>query len=102
MCEGKFDVIQGIQDAPLELCPWCGLEVRRVISKAVIKIGGTVADDKAGKKGFTTFRKAEKGVWEKVGGDGPDVLMGSKEDIAAVDAEKAPPKKVLDLDNLPD
>jgi|GEM_PF-201057 putative FmdB family regulatory protein len=102
MCEGKFEVIQGVQDEPLALCPWCGLDVRRVISKAAIKIAGTAPDDKSARKGFTTFRKAEKGVWEKVGGEGPDVLVGTKEDLAAVDAEKAPSKKVIDLDQTPD
>jgi hypothetical protein len=53
---------------------------------------------KASKAGFTTFKRAEKGVWEKVGGEGPDALIGSKEDIEAVEAEKAPPRKVIDLD----
>ncbi len=99
MCEGRVAAIQSIHEEPLRYCPHCGLEVRRVISKASIKIAGATPDDKAGRKGFTTFRKAEKGVWEKVGGEGPDVLIGSKEDVAAVEAEKQAPKKVLDFDN---
>ncbi len=102
MCDGRVDVIQSVHDEPLIYCPSCGLEVRRVISRATFKLSGSTPNDKAGRKGFTTFRKAEKGVWEKVGGEGPDILAGTKEDIAAVEAEKAPAKKVLDLDNLPD
>jgi Holliday junction resolvase len=69
-----------------------------VISQVTFKVAGTAPDDKAARKGFTTFRKAEKGVWEKVGGEGPDILAGTKEDIAAVEAEKTPKRQVLDLD----
>ena len=97
MCEGRVDVIQGIQEAPLQYCPWCGLDVeKRVVSRASIKLSETVETDKAGKRGFTTFKRAERGVWEKVSGVGPDMVSGSKEDIAAVEAEKrASTKKVI-------
>jgi predicted nucleic acid-binding Zn ribbon protein len=101
MCEGRVDVIQGIREEALKYCPWCGLGVKRVVSRATIKLSETVQDDKAGKKGFTTFKRAEKGVWEKVSGAGPDVLAGTKEQIAQVEAEKKPPKKVIDLDKDP-
>jgi putative FmdB family regulatory protein len=98
MCEGRVDVIQGINEEPLKYCPWCGLEVRRVISRVTFKLAGTPAQDAASKKGFTTFRRAEKGIWEKVAGEGPDFMAGSKEDVAAVEAEKVAAKKVVDLD----
>jgi putative FmdB family regulatory protein len=99
MCDGRIAVIQGINEEPLQYCPHCGLDVRRVISKAQIKIAGEgPPPDKAGKKGFTTFRRAEKGVWEKIDGEGPDVMSASKEDIEAVDAESRSAKKVIDLD----
>lgn len=98
MCDGRVDVIQGIGEDPLKYCPWCGLDVKRVISRVTFKIQGSAPEDNTSRKGFTTFRKAEKGVWEKVSGEGPDVLTGTKDDIAAVDAEKAPPKKIIDLD----
>ena len=48
-------------------------------------------------KGLTTFRKVEKGKWEKVAGPGVDMIVGSEQDIAAVEAEKSAPKKI-DLD----
>jgi len=54
--------------------------------------------EKAAAKGFTTFKKVEKGKWEKVGGEGPDMIVGTPEDTAAVEAEKKPAKKVIDLD----
>lgn len=98
MCEGRVDVIQGIHEDTLKFCPWCGLEVRRVISSATFKIARDASADRAAKKGLTTFRRAEKGTWEKVAGEGPDVLVGSKEDQAKVEAEKNPAKKVFDLD----
>jgi len=98
MCEGRVAVIQGIKEDPLKYCPWCGLDVKRVISRATFKLAGSTPDDKASRKGFTTFRRAEKGIWEKVSGEGPDVMSGTKEDIEAVDAEKAPKKPVIDLD----
>lgn len=97
MCEGRVDVIQDVAEQALQYCPYCGLEVRRVISQVSFKLAGELPQmDKAGRKGFTTFRRAEKGVWERIDGVGPDVIVGSKEDIAAVEAEKKKPK-VVDL-----
>lgn len=101
MCEGRIDVIQGINEDPLKYCPWCGLEVKRIISRVTFKLSGAIPEDKTSRKGYTTFRKADKGVWEKISGEGPDILAGTKEDIAAVEAEKAPKKAVLDFDNEP-
>jgi putative FmdB family regulatory protein len=100
MCEGRIEVIQGVNEEALKYCPHCGMDVRRVVSRARFKVAGELPQmDKAGKKGFTTYKRAEKGIWERVDGVGPDVIAGSKEDIAAVEAEKQSPKKVVDLDN---
>lgn len=74
MCSGRVAVIQAVDDEPLTYCPDCGLEVRRVISKASFKLSKGNFDD-AAKKGFTTFRKSEKGVWEKVAGEGVDGII---------------------------
>jgi putative FmdB family regulatory protein len=97
ICTGRFEVLQAISDPKLEFCPTCGLEVRRVVSRASIKVGGRVNYEKAAKKGLTTWRRAGQNTWEKVAGEGVDVIQGTPEDIAAVQAEKKPPKK-LDLD----
>ena len=75
------------------------MEVRRLISKASIKVSSGKLHTRADKQGFTTFKKAEAGVWEKTGGEGPDYIVGSKEDVAAVQAEKTDTKKVIDLDS---
>lgn len=98
ICSGRTEVIQKIDDEPLKYCPTCGLEVRRVISRATFKMDRSVPVDKAADRGFTTFKRVEKGKWEKVGGHGPDMIVGSQEDIQAVESEKAPKKKPIDLD----
>lgn len=98
ICNGRTESMQGINDAPLEYCQTCGLGVKRVVSRASFNLKKGVAPEKAADKGFTTYKRAEKGKWEKVGGEGPDMIVGTKEDMAAVDAEKsAKPKKVIDL-----
>jgi putative FmdB family regulatory protein len=97
ICNGRVEAIQGINDKPLEFCPTCGLEVRRVVSRATFKLSTSAGADKAASKGLSTFRRVEKGKWEKVAGPGVDMIVGTPEDVAAVEAEKAP-KKVLDLD----
>ncbi len=74
ICEGRFDVIQEIGEEPLKYCPWCGLEVRRLISRSSVQMKRGVSPDKAAERGFVTFRKTEKGVYEKIAGEGPEIL----------------------------
>lgn len=97
MCSGRVDVIQGIDEEPLAYCPDCGLSVRRVISRAAFRMARPSGADRAAQGGFSTWRRAEKGVWEKVAGPGVDVIVGAPEDAQAVEAEQAP-KKIVDLD----
>lgn len=68
MCEGRVEVLQGIEESALAYCPYCGLGVRRVISRASIKVEKGMSAEAAAKKGFTTFRRAGKGTWERVAG----------------------------------
>jgi putative FmdB family regulatory protein len=98
ICLGRNEVMQGIQDAPLNYCPTCGLGVRRVVSQATFKLQKNSDPDRAAAKGFTSFKRVEKGKWEKISGEGPDMIVGSKEDLAAVENEPSSPKKVVDLD----
>ncbi len=98
MCDGRVAVIQALDDLPLKYCPHFGMEVHRVISRVTFKLAGESPPmEAAGKKGFTTYKRAEKGVWERIDGVGPDAIVGSKEDVAAVEAEKKRPR-VVDLD----
>lgn len=98
MCEGRIEVIQGISEDALKWCPQCGMEVKRVISRASFKMQKASGADKAAQKGFTTFKRAEEGKWEKVAGPGVDMIVGTEEDMQKVKEEKLPPAKVLDLD----
>jgi len=74
MCPGRFEALQSPEDDALEFCPSCGLPCRRVISRAQFKLSNAVSADDAAKKGFTTYKKAESGVWEKIAGEGNDIL----------------------------
>ena len=96
MCEGRVDVIQGIEEEALKYCPSCGLEVRRMVSRASFSMRTGSNADKAAQRGFTTWRKSGPGVWEKVAGEGADVMAGTAEQIQAVKDEAKPVKK-LDL-----
>lgn len=101
MCSGRVEVLQAIEDPALEFCPTCGLPVRRVISKASIaKHSSRVDYDKAARRGFTTFRRAERGKWERIAGDGVDGILASPEDEAKL-KEESTPKRTLDLDQDP-
>lgn len=83
MCEGRVEVLQGLEDEPLRYCPYCGLEVRRVISRASIQVRKGTDPESAAKKGFTTFRRGGKGVWERVAG--PDETRPKGESVLNVD-----------------
>jgi putative FmdB family regulatory protein len=75
MCDGRIEVLQGVNDSPLQYCPYCGLPVRRVISSASIRIAKPVSAEQAAKRGMTTFRRLEKGRYEKVAGEGPNLIV---------------------------
>ncbi len=96
VCEGRFAVLQSLDDAPLAHCPWCGLKVVRVVSKAsIVTSPKTTNAQRAADKGLTTWKRAGEGKWEKVAGDGVDAIVGDPADIKAVKQEK---KKIVDLD----
>ncbi len=95
ICNGRFEALQRLSDEPLEFCPTCGMPVIRVISQLAAKTEGSSLHDRAAKKGLSTWRRAEEGKWEKVAGEGVDMIVGTPEDAAAVAREK---KKPIDLD----
>lgn len=70
MCDGRVAVLQSLSEDELRLCPHCGLEVRRVISAASFKLDKSTTPETAAKKGFVTYKKSGKGVYEKVAGEG--------------------------------
>ncbi|MBS0571589.1 MAG: zinc ribbon domain-containing protein [Proteobacteria bacterium] len=72
-CEGHFDVLQKLADAPLTQCPHCGAPVQRIIAAPHVALGDShlLKEDHAAKRGFTQYRRSEKGVYEKAYGKGP-------------------------------
>lgn len=101
MCPGRFEALQDIQDEPLKHCPGCGMPCKRVISKVSFSVREQVDPEKAAKKGFTTWKRARKGEWEKVAGPGVDAIVSSEEDKQAIAEERKSKKKVVDLDPEP-
>ena len=75
ICLGRVEALQSVKDAPLEDCPTCGLPVRRVVSRPAFAISKAPLLAKAGSKGFATYKRAEKGIYEKVDGEGVDMLL---------------------------
>ncbi len=91
ICSGRVEALQGVNDPPHEFCPTCGMEVRRVVSRANVKVERGMSADKAAERGFATFKRSGKGTYERVAGEGPEMVSAT---------EDAPQKvrKVVDLD----
>jgi putative FmdB family regulatory protein len=77
-CKARFDVLQKMADAPLVVCPECGGGVRRVISVPSVATGGShlLKEDHFSKRGFTQYKRAGNGVYEKTAGKGPKFITG--------------------------
>jgi len=74
-CAGGFEVLRKTSDPNLEVCPQCGASVKRKISAPNLGTAGPSLDAaNIEKHGFTQYRKAGKGVYEKTAGKGPDVI----------------------------
>jgi putative FmdB family regulatory protein len=76
-CSQGFEIISKISDSKLLVCPECGADVERVISApSLAKSSPPMDKANLEKHGFTQYKKAEKGVYEKTAGKGPDVITG--------------------------
>lgn len=77
-CGSGFDHLQKLSDAELATCPVCGAAVRRKISapNAIIGNSHLTSEGHAAKHGFTQYRRAGGGVYEKTAGKGPDFISG--------------------------
>jgi len=77
-CKGHFDVLQKLSDAPLGVCPECGAPVQRMISAPSVAMGNShlLKESHVEKHGFTQYRRAGKGVYEKTAGKGPKFISG--------------------------
>ncbi len=80
--EGEtFEVLQRISDPPLKKHPETGLKVQRIMSAPSVKkqySGGPIKGDTSNKAlermGFTKYQKSKEGTYEKILGDGPDLV----------------------------
>lgn len=77
-CEAHFDVLQKLAETPLTQCPQCGAAVQRVICAPNVAAGNShlLKEGHAEKHGFTQYRRAGKGVYEKAYGKGPRYISG--------------------------
>jgi putative FmdB family regulatory protein len=77
-CQARFDVLQKMSDASLTQCPECHEPVTRVISVPSVAAGGShlLKEDHFSKRGFTQYKRAGNGVYEKTAGKGPKFISG--------------------------
>ncbi len=77
-CTAHFDLRQKLDEAELTACPQCGAPVQRVLSAAGVAIGNAhvLKESNVEKKGFTQYRRAGDGVYEKTAGKGPKFISG--------------------------
>ncbi len=77
-CREGFDILQRIGAQPVAFCPVCGSKVKKVISAPHVVAGKAhlTTDKAASKGGFTKYKRAGKGVYEKVTGTGPKYISG--------------------------
>ena len=75
--EDRFEIMQKMSDPPLEICPKCGGKVRRLISDVAAQVSRLSSKDIA-RAGFTQYKRAGKGIYEKQFGQGPSVIGGGE------------------------
>ncbi len=77
-CCNGFDILQRMNAEPLTMCPECSHQVKKVISAPYVVAGKAhmLTNKAAEKQGFTKYKRAGGGVYEKVAGKGPKYISG--------------------------
>jgi len=72
-CQDGFEVIQKMDDPPLERCPHCDEPCHRVFSTFAVggKEKSLLSPSNLAEKGFTQYKRMGKGYYEKTAGEGP-------------------------------
>lgn len=79
-CREGFEIIRKISDPELEACPKCGSRVTQIMSAPNLSKSGPALDPaNIEKHGFTQYKRAGKGVYEKTAGKGPKVISAEQE-----------------------
>ncbi len=74
-CAEGFELMRKISEPKLLVCPQCGVAVERIISAPnLAKSGPSLNPANLENHGFTQYRKAGKGIYEKTAGKGPSVI----------------------------
>lgn len=74
-CVDGFDALQGLNEPAMTGCPECGAPIARVLTAPnLVSPKPSLTEENIGKHGFTQYRKAERGVYEKTVGKGPNVI----------------------------
>jgi putative FmdB family regulatory protein len=75
-CKARFEVLQRLDEPPLAECPECGRPCHRVFSSFAATSGRkhVLSPKNLEKHGFTQYRKAGGGYYEKTAGEGPRVI----------------------------
>lgn len=78
-CQERFEVLEGLNAPPLKKCPECGKPCHRIFSpfSAIKSVRGTLSTKNLARHGFTQYKKAGGGHYEKTCGDGPNVISGN-------------------------
>ena len=77
MCHEQFELIQRMVEDALTECPTCGGAIERVVTAPNLNGVGRVqkpSDAQLARSGFTQYKKAGKGYYEKSFGSGPSTL----------------------------
>ena len=75
-CGQHYDTLQRLGDETLAPCPACGCPGTRVVSAPAVASGGThrLKEKHFSERGFTQYKRLEKGVYEKTAGKGPKII----------------------------
>ena len=79
-CHYGFELMRKISDPELATCPACGRSVTRILSAPNLSRPSPSLDsNNLEKHGFTQYKKAGKGVYEKTAGKGPKVISADSD-----------------------
>ena len=65
-CRDSFEIAQSLKDAKLAKCPQCGAKIVRIIKAPALKHSQFNLHYRAKRAGFTTLKRVEKGIYEKI------------------------------------
>jgi putative FmdB family regulatory protein len=85
-CIGTFEIIAKMSEPDASHCPHCGAAIARVIS-ATRSISGQahlLKEKHFAERGFTQYKRAGGGVYEKTAGDGPKFIADDGKPIKPV------------------